>query len=150
MIVGVVVGPIAGAALGDAAKAEEKAALRGEAAAERAAMRGEEKAALKGETEVVERAMSRAELKATRDSGLVRGGRSGPHYVSDHVNHDPMRARQRLALPQTPEVRVRMEVPKGAFSDPTKAAPRYRMPGGGMQRIGYGQIPARIIGVWEY
>ena len=49
-------------------------------------------------TEIVQRAMSRNELEAIRKSGVLsRGGRSGPHHVSDAVNSDPLRARQRLS-----------------------------------------------------
>ena len=44
MIVGVYAGVLGGVVLGDIAKAEEKAAARGEAAAERNALRSEEKA----------------------------------------------------------------------------------------------------------
>ena len=61
-------------------------------------------------TEVVQRGMSRAELGATESTGLLRGGRGGTHYVSDAVNSDALRARQRLALPQAPEVRATLEV----------------------------------------
>ncbi|MGH8489859.1 MAG: RHS repeat domain-containing protein, partial [Gammaproteobacteria bacterium] len=52
--------------------------------------------AAKGATEVVQRAMSRAELAAIQESGVLsRGGRAGPHYVSDAVNSSGNRARQR-------------------------------------------------------
>ena len=100
-----------------------------------------------GGTEVVERAMSRAELDATRATGLVRGGRDGPHFVSDAVNNNANRARQRLALPQTPEVKVQLEVPKGSFGPPSRVGPANGMPGGGMERTGTGQIPATVRGV---
>lgn len=99
--------------------------------------------------EVVQRAMSRAELEAM-ENGLVRGGRNGPHYVSDAVNSDALRARQRLALGETPEVRVTMEVPRGAFSPPSRVAPLNNMPGGGLERTATGNIPARITGVHNY
>jgi len=101
-------------------------------------------------TEVVQRAMSRAELASTRATGLLRGGRTGEHYVSNAINSNAHRARMRLALPQTPELRVTMEVPAGALADPTRVLERYRMPGGGMERIGYGDIPVTILDVWEY
>lgn len=107
-------------------------------------------AAEDGETELVQRAMSRAELQATQDRGLIRGGREGTSYVSDNVNSNALRARQRLALPQTPEVRVTLEVPKGAFSPPKLVDPRYGMPGGGMERMGTGQIACRVVAVLDY
>jgi len=111
------------------------------AAARRGARRG---------SEIVQRAMSQAELKATRSTGLMRGGRQGTHYVSDAVNSDALRARQRLALPQTPEVRVTMRVPSGRFSTPTRVGADYGMPGGGMQRTASGEIPVEILRVMEY
>ena len=94
--------------------------------------------------------MSRAELQATERTGLIRGGREGTHYVSDNVNTNALRARQRLALPQTPEVRVTLEVPEGAFTPPKLVDPDYMMPGGGMERSGSGAIACRIIAVQEY
>lgn len=103
-----------------------------------------------GGTELVQRAMSRAELQATEDSGLIRGGREGTNYVSDNVNSNALRARQRLALPQTPEVRVTLKVPSGAFSPPKLVDPLYDMPGGGMERMGTGQIACRVVAVLDY
>lgn len=94
--------------------------------------------------------MSRAELEATRNAGLIRGGREGTHYVSDNVNTNALRARQRLALPQTPDVRVTLDVPEGAFSPPKLVDPDYGMAGGGMERAGSGQISCRVIAVQEY
>jgi hypothetical protein len=97
-------------------------------------------------TEVVQRAMSLAELQATKTTGLLRGGRTGTHYVSDSVNSNALRARQRLALGQTPEVRAILEVGKGAFSPPSKVQPLNGMLGGGSERTATGQIPVKVIG----
>ena len=101
-------------------------------------------------TEVVERAMSESELKATQDTGLLRGGRDGTHYASDAVNNDAGRAQQRLALPQKPEVKATMEVPKGKFSDPSRVQPANNMPGGGLERTAEGKIPVKIKKVRKY
>lgn len=98
-------------------------------------------------TEIVHRAMSRAELEATRKTGLVRGGRSGPHYVTDSANSNALRARQRLALPQTPELIVGLRVPGGVFGPPTRVGPNFGMPGGGLERRGVGRIPCQIAEV---
>ncbi len=100
-------------------------------------------------TEVVQRWMSKAELQATRETGLIRGGRSGEHYVTDFANKNAQRARQRLALDHTPEVRVSLEVPKGVFSSPTKVKPLSDMSGGGMERIATGEIQVNILKVYE-
>jgi len=106
-------------------------------------------------TETVQRAMSRAELEATRKTGLLRGGREGTHYVSDAVNTTAKRARQRLGLPVEPEVRVTMEVPKGKFSPPSRVQPfevqpGKVLPGGGMERTATGNIPVKILDVRGY
>ena len=104
-------------------------------------------------TEIVQRAMSRAEAGSIRGSGVLsRGGRSGEHHVSDSVNSNAERARQRLALGETPEVRVTLEVPKGVFSQPSKVAPKNNMPGGGMERTAPGSldVPSKIRGVHEF
>ncbi|KQN04846.1 hypothetical protein ASE85_07605 [Sphingobium sp. Leaf26] len=95
-------------------------------------------------TETVQRAMSRAELRATQDTGLLRGGRPGTHFASDAVNSSAGRAQQRLALPQRPEVRVSMEVNKGAFSKPSRVEPANGMKGGGMERTATGPVPVQI------
>ncbi|MDH5274210.1 MAG: hypothetical protein OEY13_14185, partial [Gammaproteobacteria bacterium] len=105
-------------------------------------------------TEIVQRAMSRAELDATKRTGLLRGGRAGTHYVSDAVNSTAGRARQRLALPNLPEIRATIEVRRGTFSAPSTVAP-YRLPngtilhGGGTERSAVGEVPVRILKVDE-
>ncbi len=109
-------------------------------------------------TEIVQRAMSKAELQNIRQTGLLsRDGRLGNHYVSDAVDSTANRARQRLALPVQPEVRVTIEVPYGVFSSPAKVQPYvlpngYTLPGGGMERIapGHLDVPVKIINVLEY
>ena len=65
-------------------------------------------------------------------------------------NSNSLRARQRLALPQTPEVRVTLEVPSGAFSPPKLVDPLYDMPGGGLERMGTGEIACRVVAVLDY
>lgn len=88
--------------------------------------------------------MSKAELRATKETGLLRGGRDGTHYVTDSANSTAQRARQRSALPQTPEVKVTLEVPAGKFSQPSRVEPAFNMPGGGMERTATGNIPVTI------
>jgi len=97
-----------------------------------------------GGTETVQRWMSKAELKATQKTKLLRGGRDGTHYVTDSANSTAKRARQRSALPKTPEVKVTLEVPAGKFSQPTRVEPAFNMPGGGMERTATGNIPVAI------
>lgn len=104
-------------------------------------------AAGSGQTEVVQRWMSGTELKATQETGLLRGGREGTHYVTDAANTNPLRARQRLALPRTPDVLVSLEVPKGVFSQPSRVEPAFNMLGGGMERTATGNILIKILEV---
>ena len=108
----------------------------------------------KVETEVVQRAMSKAELNATKETGLIRGGREGTHYVSNAIGNDAKRVQQRLALGDKPEVKVTMQVPKGSFSSPTKVESVKlpnggTLPGGGMERTASGNIPVQINKVKE-
>jgi len=102
--------------------------------------------------------MSQAELESIRRRGLLtRDGRPGNHYVSPSVNADANRARQRLGLPNRPEVRVTMEVPAGTFSRPSPVQPfdlpgGGTLPGGGLEMIAPGNldIPVNIIGVDDF
>ena len=107
-------------------------------------------ASIINKTEIVQRAMSKAELINTQITGLVRGGRGGMHHVSPALNRNALRARQRLALDYTPEVRGTMEVPAGSFSKPTRIAAKHKMPSGGLQRTATGNIPANINGYWYF
>jgi len=91
--------------------------------------------------------MTDAELRATEATGLLRGGREGTHYVTDAANISAIRARARLSLKSTPEVRVTLEVPEGKFSLPTRVDPLHNMPGGGMERMAEGPISVKIIKV---
>jgi len=114
--------------------------------------RGVLKLALGEGTEVVERAMSKAELQATRDTGLVRGGREEEHFVTNSVSKSATKAQQRLALRTRPEVGVQLEVPKGIFSAARRVKPLEhprggKLPGGGLERTATGKIPARVIRV---
>jgi len=88
--------------------------------------------------------MSKDELAATQETGILRGGRGGEHYVTDAANSSAQRAQKGLALPQTPEVRVTMDVLANTFSPPSKVQPANNMPGGGMERTATGNVPVTI------
>jgi hypothetical protein len=95
--------------------------------------------------------MSHAELDSIRRTGtLDRGGRPGDFFVTPSTSKDPLRARQRLALPSTPEVRVRLSVPARSFGPWRTVAPYKGMPGGGIERVAPGNcpIPASILHVF--
>ena len=99
-------------------------------------------------TEIVQRWMSREELANIEGSGLLsRGGRAGDHFVTNSANRNAKRARQRLALGYTPDVRATLEVPEGVFSSGSRVNPLNSMAGGGLERIapGHLDIPARVL-----
>ena len=109
------------------------------------AVSGSRTAAQQG-VETVQRAMSRAELESIQRTGLLsRGGRPGDFFVSPSVNSNANRARQRLGLPNHPEVRVTLEVPAGTFS-PLSTVQQFHLPsgrslpGGGLERTAPGNI----------
>lgn len=54
------------------------------------------KVVTKGQT--FQRVMSNAELKATQESGLLRGGRPGENFFTNNASLDAKRAQQRLGL----------------------------------------------------
>lgn len=92
--------------------------------------------------------MSRGELEAIGNTGLLRGERPGRNYVTNNANSSPLRARQRLALDHTPEILVTVEVPKNIFPQPTRVAPQCGMSGGGMERMTTQPVPVlRIISI---
>lgn len=101
------------------------------------------------DVEIVQRVMSLGELDATRKTGLVRGGRSGVHYVSESISEDAEIAKSTLALDQLPQVRVTMEVPRGRFGSPTTVYGQGQT-GGAFERRATGKIRAKIIDVFYY
>ena len=48
--------------------------------------------------QIFERVSSDAELQATQETGLLRGGRSGTNFFTDSASLDAKRAQQRLGL----------------------------------------------------
>jgi len=100
-----------------------------------------------GDTVVVQRVMSRAELEATEKTGLLRGGRAGTHFVTDSAPDSASAAQQQLALPNTPEVKVTMEVPKSALSAPEPVTSDFGQPGGGTQMTATGNVSVKIVSV---
>jgi hypothetical protein len=61
-----------------------------------------------------------------------------------------LRARQRLSLYKTPEVRATMEVKKGVFSKPRIIKPANKMPGGGTERLARGKVRIKVIDETKY
>ena len=118
---------------------------------------------IRGETEIVQRAVTGAELKFLQGTGLLRFGKGkGKTFVSDAVNTRLNRARLRSAIPESKDFRIKVEVPKGVFSRPTKVEPfdsgklrglpsgKETLPGGGSERFGLGKVPAKIKKIDEF
>lgn len=77
----------------------------------------------------------------------MRGGREGTHHVSNAIGNDAKKVRQRLALDNTPEVKVTMKVPKGSFSNPSRIEAANKMPGGGLEMKAKGNIHVEVVKV---
>ncbi len=91
------------------------------------------------------------ELRATESSGLLRGGALA--RITLAMQSIPDRPKDEAAIWRFLEirmVRVTLEVPRGALSDPSRVAPAFGMPGGGLERTGNGEIPVRILRVDPY
>jgi YD repeat-containing protein len=108
-----------------------------------------EEAAEGGEGEAVYRYGSQQEVTATEESGLVRGGRSGESFVTMDKYDSASEAQAKLALPGTPQVRMRLIVPKGAFSSSSSVTAKFYQPGGGTQRSTFNLTQAIINEVFN-
>lgn len=74
------------------------------------------------------------ELQVIRDSGLLRGGNPGTTYMTTDGYDSAAAARSRLALPGTPEYRIRFNVINSpSIFGPSFAVPMYGQPGGGVE-----------------
>lgn len=92
--------------------------------------------AAKGGGQVFERVLSNAELKATQETGLLRGGRSGENFFTDAASLDAKRAQQRLGLDgPLRDQRIQFQIKNDvAVTGPRKAAGgRSSTPGGGRE-----------------
>jgi hypothetical protein len=129
---------------------EAKDALR---AAEQTvnAVRGVESAtqAAKGASELprrFSRYMSRSELEAVQETGLLRSGRPGDSYFTTNKFRTVRSAEEKLALPRSPEVRLDFEITgQPTIYGPRKVAPAFGKPGGGIEYWSPDPVRVRII-----
>jgi RHS repeat-associated protein len=86
--------------------------------------------------QVFQRVVSNAELKATQETGLLRGGRAGENFFSDAVSVDAKRAQQRLGLDgPLRDQRIEFRITNDATVSGPRTAPGGRggTPGGGRE-----------------
>lgn len=97
------------------------------------------------------RYMSREELKVVKDTGMLRGGRTGDTYWTIAEYSDPKRAVQRLSLDRKPEVRLDFDMlnqPK--IEGPSIVKPTAGTKGGGIEFSSSDPVHVKINNVKEY
>ena len=98
--------------------------------------------------QVFQRVVSNAELKATQDTGLLRGGRSGENFFTDAASLDAKRAQQRLGLDgPLRDQRIEFRITNDAAVSGPRTAPGGRggTPGGGREFSTQGQTQVEIL-----
>jgi hypothetical protein len=96
------------------------------------------------------RYMVEGELIATRETGLLRGGRPGESYFTLDLYKSAIKVQQRLALPTAPTLRVEFEI----LSNPVmlrnglKVYPAYGMPGKGAEFMTTDPVKINVIN-WQ-
>jgi len=94
--------------------------------------------------------MSNAELKATKETGLLRGGRSEDNFFTNNASLDAKRAQQRLGLDgPLRDSRVEFQIKNDIqVSGPRSAAPgRTGTSGGGREFSTNGRTEIEILRV---
>ncbi len=98
------------------------------------------------------RSMSKAELNAVKESGKLRGGRTGETFFTDSRFRTSVKAQKRLALPQEPEVQVEFRIkntPK-LERNGTRVQPAYNQRGGGKEFMTFDPVEVEVINVQPY
>ena len=96
------------------------------------------------------RYISKEELNAIQETGLLRGGREGENYFTKDIYKSALKVQQRLALPNKPTIRIEFEV----INDPTimrngtKVIPAYEMPGKGSEFMTTDQVKIKLLN-WQ-
>jgi len=102
----------------------------------------------KGGGQTFERVVSNAELKATQQTGLLRGGRQGENFFTNSASLDAKRAQQRLGLDgPLRDARIRFKVTNDVnVTGPRPAAPgRTGTAGGGREFSTTGRTEIEIL-----
>lgn len=97
------------------------------------------------------RYMSRAELRAIEETGMLRGGIGGRTYWSTDLYETAGEAKRRLALGRTPEVRVQFRITNEPRlrrqGDPVD--PSMGEPGGGSEYMSTDRVQVEVIQVGD-
>ena len=90
--------------------------------------------ALQASQKPLYRYMSEAELKAVKETGLLRGGRPGTTYWTDSRFTSSTRATERLSLPEAPQYRVEFSIRNSPnIQGGTRVKPDFGRIGGGRE-----------------
>ncbi|MBO9562796.1 MAG: RHS repeat protein [Niastella sp.] len=93
------------------------------------------------------RYMTEGELQAIQKTGMLRGGNPGETYFTKDVYKSAAHAQERLALPNTPTIRVEFEIVNNPtmVRNGTKVTPNYGMPGKGSEFMTTDQVKVKVI-----
>lgn len=102
----------------------------------------------KGGGQTFERVLSNAELKATQQTGLLRGGKQGENFFTNSASLDAKRAQQRLGLDgPLRDARIRFKITNdvGVTGPRSAAAGRTGTAGGGREFSTTGRTEIEIL-----
>jgi len=91
------------------------------------------------------RVMSEAEVKAVRETGQLRGGRTGETFFTDSNFRSASNAQNRLSLPQKPSHIMEFDIvnnPRIAGGNAVR--PDFGMSGGGREYFSHDPIQVRV------
>ncbi len=96
------------------------------------------------------RYMTEGELKAIQKTGMLRGGRPGETFFTKDLYKSAANAQNRLALPNTPTLRVEFEILNNPtlLQNGTKVLPANGMIGGGAEFMTVDPVWVRLIN-WQ-
>jgi RHS repeat-associated protein len=98
------------------------------------------------------RSMSKAEADAVKESGLLRGGRKGGTYFTDSRFKSGIKAKDRLSLPERPEVQMEFQIKNNPTMNVngTRVTPKYGGSGGGREYMTTDPVQVEIKNVQPY
>lgn len=93
--------------------------------------------------------MTEAEVKAIKETGMLRGGRPGETFFTKDVYKTGAHAQERLALPNTPTHRIEFEITNNPnlLRNGTKVKPDFGQPGRGAEFMTTDPVRVDLINV---
>lgn len=94
--------------------------------------------------------MTKGELKAIQESGMLRGGNPGQTYFTKDLYKSGAHAQERLSLRTTPTLRVEFEILNNPVMkiNGSKVSPDFGMPGKGAEFMTTDVVKVRLIN-WQ-